>query len=338
MKTVKCPNVIGHYYDADKFDTCPHCLKAAGKTPLQKGAAPQLPPPAALPNNANEQAANEDKDKKHSGGLLARIFGGHKEEAEEQPTASAPEAAVESPAKLPEKAADAHAAQVVQAVQAEQKNAPPAENSENMDKTMKVATLYEEDSDKTYAPALSEDDAVTVASLPAMLPPEEQFPPQYPQQQFPPQAPIDVPSVSQQINRVAMSGNIGDIKTIAHCGFEDDIEPVVGWLAVATTADKGASFEIKSGRTTIGRSGNGQIVDVSLERDASVSRGAQATITYDSKKVRFLIKSNDANTLVYVNDELLMDYTELNPYDKIQLGDSELIFIPLCSDKFTWND
>lgn len=33
MKMVKCIKVVNHFYDGDKYDSCPHCLKLEGKTP-----------------------------------------------------------------------------------------------------------------------------------------------------------------------------------------------------------------------------------------------------------------------------------------------------------------
>ncbi len=333
MKTVKCPNVVGHYYDADKFDTCPHCMKAAGIRPVPK-VSPVFPSPTASTKAAGEPETNktdDDKDKKsaraHSAGLFSRFFGSRKEDNDDiadQPRAAEPAGS-------------------------QQEDNPTRYSEADRTDEFKTGAVFDlpEDEAAEENESSSDDEKTEMLALadvdePLPVPPVQQAQPVQPVQPVQPApaalvqpAPI---SVSKQINRVAMSGNIGDIKTIAHFGFEEDIEPVVGWLAVVTTADKGTSFEIKNGRTTIGRSGNGQIVDVSLERDASVSRGAQATITYDPKKVRFLIKSNDANTLVYVNEELLMEYTELKAYDRIQLGSSELVFIPLCSDKFSWNE
>lgn len=52
MKAIKCPN--GHFYDADSFNSCPHCKNTASTVPnLQDNPVtvmkPKSPPPAANP-------------------------------------------------------------------------------------------------------------------------------------------------------------------------------------------------------------------------------------------------------------------------------------------------
>ncbi|MBS1462121.1 MAG: FHA domain-containing protein, partial [Ruminiclostridium sp.] len=42
--------------------------------------------------------------------------------------------------------------------------------------------------------------------------------------------------------------------------------------------------------------------------------------------------------LTYVNDEIVMETKQLEAWDKITLGDSDFLLIPLCCDRFSWED
>lgn len=118
--------------------------------------------------------------------------------------------------------------------------------------------------------------------------------------------------------------------------FEKTIgtEPVVGWLVCTKGAHFGEDFKIKSGRNFIGRAGN---MNISLCSDKSVSRERHAILTYDPKSNSFMIQPGDSSELCYLNEELVLIPTKLNPYDRIYLGETELMFVPFCSDVFSWN-
>ena len=70
--------------------------------------------------------------------------------------------------------------------------------------------------------------------------------------------------------------------------------------------------------------------------DRTISRGPQAIVIYDDLNKKFFLKSAEGKTLVYLNRNLLMSHEELRPYDIIQLGNTQLIFVPLCTEKFSW--
>ena len=110
-------------------------------------------------------------------------------------------------------------------------------------------------------------------------------------------------------------------------------EPVVGWLVCVKGLHFGEDFRIKSGRNFIGRSGNNHI---SLSADTSVSREKHAVLTYDAINNQFLIQPDDSAELCYLNDEPVLVPTKLTINDRITVGESELMFIPFCSDAFTW--
>ena len=114
-----------------------------------------------------------------------------------------------------------------------------------------------------------------------------------------------------------------------------ETEPVVGWL-VCIKGDEcqGESFNLKAGKNMIGR---GAGMDVMIP-EPTVSRDKHAVITYEPKKRIFLIQPGDGNGMVYLNDELLMTFSEIKSRDIIQLGEAMFMFYPFCGPEFTWDD
>ena len=118
-------------------------------------------------------------------------------------------------------------------------------------------------------------------------------------------------------------------------GENAPIDPVVGWLVAIKGPHKGQSFEIVSGKNSIGRRNDNRIV---LANDNEVSRENHAWIIYEPKKRDFYLKSGDERGLVYVNDDVIMETLKLKAKDKIELGSSLLLLVPFCSDEFSWDE
>ena len=112
------------------------------------------------------------------------------------------------------------------------------------------------------------------------------------------------------------------------------IQPVVGWLVCVEGCMRGSSFVLKSGKNFVGRSQNSN--DIVLRDDKAVSRDKHAIVIYDPHSNSFLVQAGDSRELFYLNDVLVLSAEKLKPYDVITLGGTKLIFMPLCSDKFTW--
>lgn len=112
-------------------------------------------------------------------------------------------------------------------------------------------------------------------------------------------------------------------------------EPVVGWLVCIKGCNRGRSYELKSGFNYVGRSKN---MDVALIGDTQVSREKHISIIHDYKKNRFLVSMGDTSKQsVYVNGEILLtNPVELQVYDVLEIGSSELMFVPFCGEHFNW--
>ncbi len=109
---------------------------------------------------------------------------------------------------------------------------------------------------------------------------------------------------------------------------------VVGWLVVIDGPGKGKDIRIIPGMNRIGRDAGMELrIDFG---DETISRREQAFIIYDPKYTRYYLKQGRGQNLVYLNGELVLEPKPLEPQDRITLGRTECMFIPLCSDRFHW--
>ena len=112
------------------------------------------------------------------------------------------------------------------------------------------------------------------------------------------------------------------------------IDPVVGWLVCIKGPSRGRDYRIRSGRNGIGRS---EAMDVQITGDDTVSRENHAFLVYEPRKRTFSIRPGDGRGLVYLNGDEVIQASDIKGYDIIELGETQLMFVPLCSDKFNWD-
>ncbi len=115
-------------------------------------------------------------------------------------------------------------------------------------------------------------------------------------------------------------------------GGPHPIDPVVGWLVNVKGESQGADYRIRSENNTIGRSKD---MYISIP-DESISRERHAVITFDPLQNAFHLSPGEGRGLVYVNGEVLLAHRRLQAYDRIQMGQTKLVFVPFCGEKFTW--
>lgn len=110
---------------------------------------------------------------------------------------------------------------------------------------------------------------------------------------------------------------------------------VVGWMVGVKGICRGVDYRLHEGKNYIGRDRD---CDVEVN-DPKVSVGNVAQVVFDPRSKRFFSSDCDGTaTICYLNGEPLLGRSELKRYDRIELGDSMLLFIPLCGEEFTWND
>ena len=119
----------------------------------------------------------------------------------------------------------------------------------------------------------------------------------------------------------------------AYAHLQAAAEPVVGWLACIDGLERGRDWRLVSGRNAIGR---GEGMAVRLAGDAAVSRDRHAVISFDPRRAGFTLAPGEGAGLVYRNGQEVLLPVPLTAYDRIELGGSTLVFVPLVGEQFAW--
>ncbi len=131
------------------------------------------------------------------------------------------------------------------------------------------------------------------------------------------------------------SRNITDRKdgrTIGYFSTSGGTDPPVGYLICVEGDDYGIGFPLKSGNNSLGRASSMDVVIM----DAQVSREKQTFVMYEPHRREFFVRPGDGSGLCYLNDELVMGPKKMEAYDRLQLGNTKLMLIPVCGEKFSW--
>lgn len=116
----------------------------------------------------------------------------------------------------------------------------------------------------------------------------------------------------------------------------ETVRPATGWLVCINGATRGTDYRIYQGYTYIGRDPSQNQIAIP---DDHVSSVPSARILYEETSRKFFInETNGARNPVYLNDELFDGRVELHAYDIIKLGNTRLLFVPLCTEKFAWEE
>ena len=124
-----------------------------------------------------------------------------------------------------------------------------------------------------------------------------------------------------------------DNKTRVASYVRASVDPVVGWLVCVAGKDKGRDYKIHADNNHIGRD---ESMDICIRGDETISRENHATITYDGMEKVFYFAPGAGRSIVRLNGKALLMTAELKQYDRITLGETELMFIPLCGSEFDW--
>lgn len=137
---------------------------------------------------------------------------------------------------------------------------------------------------------------------------------------------VTVPIVSDDDRTLPVTADMLD-------GMAEKPAPVVGWLVCTDGVNKGTDYRLHQGRNFIGRSPE---MDVCILGDNTVSRSSHAIVVYDPRSNVYLAQPGSSKELFYVNDKLVLNPIELKAMDLLNIGDTKLMFVPLCGEKFHW--
>jgi hypothetical protein len=113
-------------------------------------------------------------------------------------------------------------------------------------------------------------------------------------------------------------------------------DPVVGWLIVVKGPGRGNAVRLGYGWNSIGRDASQRAcLDFG---DSQISRLNHAKLLYDPRARKFTLTLGEGTNPTYVRGDVLLGPTEVQSGDRIQMGDTELLFLALCSETFDWQD
>lgn len=312
----------GHFYDDNRFDACPYCKddSGLGKQVAVSFQNQQIPQAQSVP------AAPAFKFCTHCGN---RAEGG----AKFCTGCGSPFPAV-VPAAVPAPSSDIGKTVAVQ-------QAPVAPASD-IGKTVAL-------NHSANIPAPSNDIGKTVAvkpididalmrSNPAAAPaaPAAPVAPAEPVAPAVPVAPV-TPVASVAAVAPAVSATPVTVKpqvTVAPQADKPAKTRPVAFLVCIAGGNAGDSFIVSEGRNYIA---SGADADIKLDKDPSVSAECHSVVTYNPSSNSFTLSAGTGRGITYLNGEQIDVSSELHSDDRIKAGSSELLFIPVCSDKFKWD-
>jgi hypothetical protein len=111
---------------------------------------------------------------------------------------------------------------------------------------------------------------------------------------------------------------------------------VVGWLVILQGPGQGNYRSIHYGSNTIGRGADQRIrLDFG---DTAISSSEHAYLVYDSRSRSFQIAPNlGRQNISRLNDDALVMPHVLKAKDRITIGETTLLFMPLCGPDFEWS-
>ena len=148
-------------------------------------------------------------------------------------------------------------------------------------------------------------------------------------------ASVAVPSVTVRIapEQMADAPRKEGVSTVAVIEQETGVDPVVGWLICLSGERRGRDFRLHADNNFIGRDPR---MDVCIEDDLAVSRNNHAVITFDEETGKFYISMAEGRSIIRVNGHPMLSTAQLSAFDEIAIGNTRLMFYPLCSDGFSW--
>jgi hypothetical protein len=151
------------------------------------------------------------------------------------------------------------------------------------------------------------------------------------------------PDKTDLIDRSAAAGNLENRTVLVGRGTAPKSasavdamkDPVVAWLVVIDGPGKGNSVRLGMMQNRLGRDTEGNEAAFPFA-DPEMSRTAHAVLTYDPNGRKDYLKGGDGRNLTYVGGEPVLMPMQLKGGERIQLGQTTVLFVPLCGPDFDW--
>ena len=309
MNRVIC--VKGHFYDGDKYEKCPHC--AAGVEAIRQDSFSVRH--SEMEKEKTNGRKNEGKARREKGGFFHR---GDKKEAEKKPT-DKPTAGSAHGTLLLQEGAQSEISRQQSGQNSEQKSEQEPEQKARVAETGQGVIVQD---------AIVQDAIVQGTGGQGT----------FGQGAIEREAQKSQDSVSQSL-RAAFAASaqtnetMDEGKTVGYFST-GKTEPPVGYLICTAGEDYGMGFPLKTGNNSIGRSVSMDVVIM----DEKVSREKQAFVMYEPLKREFYMKPGEGTGLCYLNGELVLGPIKMKAFDLIMLGNTMLMLIPVCCERFSWEE
>jgi len=111
-------------------------------------------------------------------------------------------------------------------------------------------------------------------------------------------------------------------------------DPPTGWLVAIEGPGKGTVLTIGIGNNGVGR-GDEPRVTIPFN-DNEISRGQSFSIVYDPKHRRYYLLPGSGKTLVYFDEQPVLERLDIKSGMSFQVGQTTFRFIALCDENFDW--
>lgn len=310
----------GHFYDDNRFDSCPYCKEGTGLgkqavAAFQNQQIPQFQTAPAQPQVSAPAPA-------HPGFKFCTKCGNKAEASAKFCTGCG------NPFPKPVQAPSSDIGKTVAAV-----SAPAPSN--DIGKTVAV---------QHTTPAPASDIGKTVAVQPMAVPVASEIGKTVAVHHTAPAPTSDIgktvavqPLTEIKLPTSTPTSDIGKTVALKPIDLESPKKQAktkpAAFMVCISGANCGDSFTVADGRNYIA---SGKEADIKLDKDSSVSPDCHSVITYNPGNNQFTLSAGTGRGITYLNGNQVDVSAELNAYDKIKVGSSELLFVPVCTDKFKW--
>lgn len=112
-------------------------------------------------------------------------------------------------------------------------------------------------------------------------------------------------------------------------------EPTVGWLVCTDGPGRGRDFRLHQGYNFIGSDPR---ADISIPWDPQLGPEDGGILCYDRQLRLYSFGPRGRALPVRVGGKMILDAVVLSPGDRLTVGSTALLFVPLCGPDFSWEE
>lgn len=110
---------------------------------------------------------------------------------------------------------------------------------------------------------------------------------------------------------------------------------VTGWLVCVDGPEKGKDYRLHNANNYIGRSPG---MDICISGDLMVFEDKHAVVAYNSQENNFFFSPSGGKSIVRLNGKPVLMPQEIKYGDRLQIGRTVFLFVPLCGIHFQWGN